>query len=73
MQYVLTFLYPLVMNLLIFPAVQEEQEAARLQAEADARRAERVKKSQRRQEKNTGIDTRDDGELEQCPDISVCF
>jgi len=61
------------MNLLIFPAVQEEQEAACLQAEVDAHQAEQAKKSQCQQEKNAGIDTRDDDELEQHPDISVRF
>jgi len=56
---------------MICPAVREEQEAAHLQAEAEARRAQRAKKTQRRQEKDAGIDTRGDDELEQRPDISV--
>ena len=59
----------LVYNLIF--AVEKEADKARLDAEAEARRTARSQKAQRQRERESGVDTRGDDDLEARPNAVV--
>jgi len=53
-------------------AVEAENEKARLEAEKEMRREERLKKQQRKHNKAAGQELQSDDDLEELPDAAVC-